>query len=94
MAVIAAGLRLVIVLFSLQMHQVKFIDQTQLFQQSNSSVDSRTVDFRILLLSKFKKLGRVEMTCSALDDADQYASLSRDANSSCDEFIHQGGASN
>jgi len=94
MAVIAAGLRLVVVLFSLQMHQVKLIDQALLFQQRNGSVHRRPVDLRVLLLSQLQEFGRIEMARRVLNDPHQHAPLRCDANSSGDEFIHQGTACN
>ena len=51
MAMIATGFRFVIVLFTLNVHQIQLIDQAMFLEQRNRSIDRGSIDFRILFLA-------------------------------------------
>ena len=58
---IAIRLGLVIMLFTLDVHQIQFIDQAVLLEQRDGSIDCCAVDSRILLPGNLEEPGRIEM---------------------------------
>ena len=65
--VIAPGFYLVVVLFTLQVHQVQLVDESMLFQQLDGPIDRSPVDLRLSLARQLQQRGCVEMFRSLLN---------------------------
>src|ERR1700690_2192799 len=60
-AMIAIRLRLVIMFLALDVHQVKFIDQTLALQQRERSINGGTIDTRVVFPRNFQESRRIEV---------------------------------
>ena len=60
-------------------YQVQVATSPALLEQGNRSIDSGAIDIRILFPGNLEQRGRVQMPRRVLNDADQQASLIRDA---------------
>ena len=80
---------LVVVLFPIQVHQVKFINQPQLFQEFESSVHGRTIDLAISFPGQRQQGGRIQMAVGFLNGFEQYSSLPGDADAPQSQFLKQ-----
>ena len=89
MNVLYGGLRLVKMLFSIQVHEIEFINQAKPFKKFERSIDRRSIDLVILFLCERKQGRRIKMTLSLLDDFEQNPSLSGDADAPQREFLKQ-----
>ena len=73
--VIALGPSLVVMLLSLQMHQVKFVDQAVPFQEIQGPIYGDTIDLRIDLPRFAQNLTGVQMLLCGFNDAENRAPL-------------------
>lgn len=89
MNVIHVGLRFVEMLLPVQVHQVKFINQPQLFQEFESSVHGRSVYPPVMLPCQRQQRGCVKMAVSFLNRFQQYFSLPGDADAPQRQFLKQ-----
>ena len=89
MQMIFLRLYFVVVLFTIEVHEVQFIDQAQALQEIKSSIDSRAVNVGIPAPSLGEKGCCVEMGVRFLDGFNQSASLRREANSTSLYLIQQ-----
>ena len=69
MEMITLRLALVKMFFTLQVHEIEFIDQTMPFKQLKGAVYRYAVNSRIDLASPAKKLAGIEMLLCRLDNA-------------------------
>jgi hypothetical protein len=87
--VIDVRLRLIKVLLAVQVHEIQFIDQTQLLEEFQGSVDRGPVNSLVALPRQLQQTRRVKMAVRVLDRLDKDLSLSRDADASQGEFLQQ-----
>jgi hypothetical protein len=73
----------VVMLFAIQVHQVKFINQTEPLQELNRPVHRCAIDSRIALPRHLKKGRRIQMSCRLLDRLHQCAALCSQAHTLC-----------
>lgn len=71
MAVIAIGLGFVIVFFALDVHEIEFVDQASLLEQSDGAVDGSAINRWIFLFGNLEQGSGVQVARGVLDDADQ-----------------------
>lgn len=70
MQMVFLSLNLVIVLFSVEVHQVELIDQPKALEQFQGPVDGRTIDIGISLASERQESRRIKMRVRTLDGFD------------------------
>ena len=75
-------LDLVIMLFTVEVHQVKLIDQPHALEQLKRPVNGSAIDFGVPLAGALQQSGSVEMGICTLNGFDQRASLRGQANAS------------
>jgi len=68
-AMIAAGFRFVIVLFTVDMHQIQLIDQPLFLQQRNRSIDGGSIDVPILFPGNLQQAWPIEVPRRVLNNA-------------------------
>lgn len=68
MAVIAIGLGLVVVLLALNVHEIEFIDQSTILEQSEGSIDRGAIDVGIMFPGQLKERGRIQMPRRVLNN--------------------------
>ena len=79
----------VVVLFSVEVHKIEFVDQPQPLQQFEGPVDGRTIDVRISLAGPSEQRCRVQVSIRLLDSFNQGASLGCQPNALCFHLVHQ-----
>jgi hypothetical protein len=84
--VIALRPSLVIMLFSLHVHEIKLIHQTMPLEQAEGTVDGHAVNVRIDALCVTQDLAGIEMLLGSLDHAKNGASLPSHAEATRHEF--------
>src|ERR1700677_529181 len=75
MQMVFLRLDLVIMLFSVEVHQVELIDQPQALKQLQGAVDGRTIDIGVPLAGARQESGCIKMRVCSLDGFDQRAPL-------------------
>jgi len=75
--VVTAGLGFVVVLFSLDVHQIKLINQTAIFKQRQCSVYGRKIDIPIVLFGNSQQVRRIQMPGRVLNDGNEQSPLPR-----------------
>jgi hypothetical protein len=83
---VALRTALVIVLFPLHVHEIKFIHQTVPLEQAEGAVDGHAVDVRIKAPSVTQYLAGIEVLFGGLDHAQNGASLSSHTQAARHEF--------
>lgn len=73
--VIAVGTTLIVVFFSLQMHEIELVDQAMTFEQAEGAIDGDAVDTGIEFAGFAKKLAGIEVGFGGLDDLEDGATL-------------------
>ncbi len=89
MDVVTLRTALVIMLFSLQVHKIKFIDEAMSFEQSQGAVDGYAVNARIKAARMPQDLAGIEMLFSGLDYAENGATLAGHAQAARHQFCLQ-----
>jgi len=87
MQMLLLGLDFVIVLFAVEMHQVQFVDQAQLFEQLDGSVNRSLIDIRIPLARHVQQACCVQMGSRLLNGLNQSAPLRSQPDPSGFHFI-------
>ena len=75
MEMIFLGLDLVVVLFTVEVHQVQLIDHPESLQQLDGSVHRSSIDIRISIARQLQQALRVQMSRRLLNGLNQCASL-------------------
>ncbi|MGB8061347.1 MAG: hypothetical protein WCF26_05595 [Candidatus Sulfotelmatobacter sp.] len=71
MAMIAAGFRFVIVLLTLDVHQIQLIDQPMFLKQRNRSIDGGSIDIPILFPGNLQQRSDIEVPRGVLNNTDK-----------------------
>jgi hypothetical protein len=79
MDVIALRATLVVVLFSLHVHEIEFVHQAVSLEQTERAIDRYAVDMRIKFAGVTQNLARIKMLFGGLDHAQDGAALMRHA---------------
>ena len=79
---VALGLYLVVVLFTLQMHEVEFVDQAQLLKELDCAINSGAVDVRLPPAGKFDQRAGIEMLLCFLNGLAKRRALRGQTNTS------------
>jgi hypothetical protein len=87
--VVALRAALVIMLFSLHVHEIEFIDQAMPLEQTQGAIDGHAVNVRIEPPSVAQDLAGVEMLFGGLDHAQDGAALPGHAQAARHEFCLQ-----
>ncbi len=82
-------LDLVIMLFSVEVHQVKLVDQPKPLQQLKGPVNGRAIDIRVPLAGARQERGGIKMFVRPLDGFDQRTPLRGQPNPPCLNLIQQ-----
>jgi len=80
-------LDLVIMLFTVEVHQVELIDQPHALEQLKRPVNGSAIDFGVPLAGALQKSGSVQMGICTLNGFDQRASLRGQTNTSSFQLI-------
>jgi hypothetical protein len=73
MEMILLSLDLVVMLFSVEVHQVQFIDHPESLQQLDGSVHRSSIDIRISIARQIQQALRVQMSRRLLNGLNQCA---------------------
>ena len=84
--VIALRAALVKVLFSLEVHEIEFVDESVALEQFQRAIDGHAVDFGIEIASFTEQLTGIEMLLGGFDHAENDAALPGHANAAGHEF--------
>ncbi len=71
---------LIKMLFPLHVHEIEFIDQSMALEKAERAIDGNAVDSRVQFARVTQNLGRVEVLLRSFYDAEDGASLMRQAN--------------
>ena len=92
MNMVPPALNLVEMFFTLQVHQVEFVDQAEPFQELDGTVDGGAIDARLALASQIQKSGGIQVLLGALNNFDHSPALGRHPNSLGSQFVQQNAA--
>jgi hypothetical protein len=87
MNVVDIRFRLVEVLLTVQMHQIQFVNQTQLLEKLDGSVNRRPIDPSVVLLRHCQQRGSIEMAIGFLDRLNQDSALTGNADTTQRQFL-------
>lgn len=86
---IDVGFRLIEVLLTIEMHEIKLVDQAETFQQVQRPVDGRPIDPAVTIPRERQESSGIEVTFGFLHYFDEGFSLGGDANPPMPEILQQ-----
>ncbi len=89
MNVIHVGFRFIKMLLSVQVHQVKFVNEPQFFQEFDGPVHGCPVYLPVTFSCQRQQRGCIKMAVSLLNSFQQYLSLPGDADATQRQFLKQ-----
>jgi hypothetical protein len=87
--VIKIGSGFIIVLFTFEVHQIQFVNQTQCLEQFQRAIDSGAVDLGIFPSSQHQERRGVKVPFGVFDGFDQRSSLLRYSEALRRQFLYQ-----